>query len=121
MKKIITIAVVIVLTMALRVGTAFASGGTDEALAGTDLGFAPVMAIVVICYLVAAALKATSIDNKWLPVICGVCGGLLGVLGLTVIPEYPASDWMTAVAIGIVSGLAATGVNQIGKQLGRST
>jgi len=33
------------------------------------------------------------------------------------IPDFPATDYITAIAIGIVSGLAATGVNQIYKQL----
>lgn len=84
-----------------------------------DFGFAPIAAIVVICYLVAAALKATRLDNKWLPVICGVSGGILGAVALrTGMEAFPATDMLTAVAVGIVSGLAATGVNQIGKQLG---
>ena len=33
------------------------------------------------------------------------------------IAEFPANDYLTAVAVGIVSGLAATGVNQINKQM----
>lgn len=115
MKKVIALLLVLMVVMALCAGSAFAADGTDAA---SDFGFAPVMAIVVICYLVAAALKATPMDNKWLPVICGVCGGALGALGLIIMPEYPAQDWLTAVAVGIVSGLAATGVNQIHKQLG---
>ncbi len=32
-------------------------------------------------------------------------------------PEFPAADPITAVAVGIVSGLAATGADQIAKQL----
>lgn len=75
-------------------------------------------AITVICYLVASAIKATAIDNKWLPIICGALGGVLGVaayhFGLAAIP---AEDVLTAAAIGISSGFAATGVNQVGKQL----
>ena len=31
--------------------------------------------------------------------------------------SFPANDFLTAAAVGIVSGLAATGANQIGKQL----
>jgi ribonucleotide monophosphatase NagD (HAD superfamily) len=34
-----------------------------------------------------------------------------------VMPDYPAKDILTAIAVGIVSGLAATGTNQIYKQL----
>ena len=67
--------------------------------------------------LTIQAVKATNLDNKWLPVICGVLGGILGVVGLYWIPEYPAQDIITAIAVGIMSGLAATGVNQVYKQL----
>jgi len=82
-----------------------------------DFGFAPIMAITVICYLIAQVIKATTMDNKWLPVICGIVGGALGILAMAIMPEYPAQDYITAVAIGIVSGLAATGANQVHKQL----
>lgn len=82
-----------------------------------EFGIASVAGITVICYLAAQAVKATNLDNKWLPVICGVIGGILGVVGLYWIPEYPAQDIITAIAVGIMSGLAATGVNQVYKQL----
>lgn len=82
-----------------------------------EFGIASVAGITVICYLAAQAVKATNLDNKWLPVICGVLGGILGVVGLYWIPEYPAQDIITAIAVSIMSGLAATGVNQVYKQL----
>lgn len=82
-----------------------------------EFGIASVAGITVICYLAAQAVKATNLDNKWLPVICGVLGGILGVVGLYWIPEYPAQNIITAIAVGIMSGLAATGVNQVYKQL----
>lgn len=82
-----------------------------------EFGIASVAGITVICYLAAQAVKATNLDNKWLPVICGVLGGILGVVGLYWIPEYPAQDIITAIAVGIMSGLSATGVNQVYKQL----
>ena len=82
-----------------------------------EFGIASVAGITVICYLAAQAVKATNLDNKWLPVLCGVLGGILGVVGLYWIPEYPAQDIITAIAVGIMSGLAATGVNQVYKQL----
>ena len=82
-----------------------------------EFGIASVAGITVICYLAAQAVKATNLDNKWLPVICGVLGGILGVVGLYWIPEYPAQDIITAIAVGTMSGLAATGVNQVYKQL----
>lgn len=82
-----------------------------------DFGIMSVAGITMICYLVAMAVKATTVDNKWLPVICGAAGAILGIAGMYTMPDFPAVDVINAVAIGIVSGLAATGVNQIYKQL----
>ena len=84
-----------------------------------DFGIAGVAAITVIAYLIGSAVKATSLNNRWIPSICGTVGGILGVLAMRIMPDFPATDYITAVAVGIVSGLAATGVNQIGKQLGK--
>ncbi len=81
------------------------------------MGITSVVSITVICYLAALVIKLTPIDNKWLPVICGVLGGLLGVLSMRVMSGFPADDIITAIAVGIVSGLAATGANQVFKQL----
>lgn len=81
-----------------------------------DLGIGSVTAIVVICYLAAQGLKATPLENKWLPVICGAVGGALGVAGMYIIADFPAQDVLNAAAVGIVSGFAATGINQIYKQ-----
>lgn len=82
----------------------------------TTLG--TVTAIVAICYLIGLAVKAIpNIKDNLIPVIVGLCGGVLGVAGLYLMPEFPAEDVMNAVAIGIVSGLASTGVNQVYKQI----
>ena len=83
----------------------------------SSLGIASVAAITVVCWLIGQAVKASGLDNKWIPIICGVCGAVLGVVGMFIMPDYPAKDYITAVAVGIVSGLAATGVNQAVKQL----
>lgn len=82
-----------------------------------ETGIVSVAAITVISYLVAQAVKATKLDNKWLPVICGAVGAALGYVAMLVMPGYPATDPLTAVAVGIVSGLAATGSNELVKQL----
>ena len=82
-------------------------------------GLATVTSIVVICYLAGEAVKLFTIDNKYIPVICGVLGGILGVLGMFSIADFPADDYLSAVAVGIVSGLAATGINQVFKQIGK--
>ena len=78
---------------------------------------AGVAAITVICYLVGWIVKVSGLDNKWIPVIVGICGGALGIVGMLVMSDFPAADPLTAAAVGIVSGLAATGVDQIGKQM----
>lgn len=83
-----------------------------------ELDFVPVMAIVVICYLIGMGLKAwDKFDDRKIPVLMGVCGAILGIVAYFVAPDLlPANDPITALAIGIFSGLAATGVNQIYKQ-----
>ena len=80
-------------------------------------GIASVAAITVICYLVGMGVKVSRLDSKYIPVICGVAGAVLGVAGMYFIPDFPATDPITALAVGIVSGLAATGVDQIFKQM----
>lgn len=84
-----------------------------------DMGIVAVPVITVIAFLVAEAIKLSGLDSKWCPVICGVVGGGLGVAAMSVMPEYPAQDILTAIAVGIVSGLAATGVHQLYVQLVR--
>ena len=85
-----------------------------------EIGIASVAAITVICYLVGLIVKASGLNDKYIPICCGVAGAALGVAGLYLgLPEFPAHDPLTALAVGIVSGLAATGVNQAVKQLGK--
>jgi hypothetical protein len=83
----------------------------------SGFGIASVAVITVICYLIGMAVKATALENKWIPIIVGVSGGVLGVVGMLIMADFPATDYLTAVAVGIVSGLASTGVNQIAKQM----
>lgn len=76
-----------------------------------------VLAIVVITYLVGiAAKRIPQVKDETIPVIVGVAGGILGAVGMYVMPDFPANDIMNAIAVGIVSGLASTGVNQVYKQ-----
>ena len=84
-----------------------------------SLGIGGVAVITIICFLVGELVKASGVDNKWIPIICGAFGGALGVVCMLVVPDFPAGDYITAVAVGIVSGFAATGINQIYKQLGK--
>ena len=86
-----------------------------------NIGIASVAAITVICYLVGLIVKAVpNMADKYIPICCGVAGAVLGLAGLYLgLPDFPASDPVTAVAVGIVSGLADTGANQVFKQLGK--
>lgn len=83
-----------------------------------SFGIASVAAITVICYLAGMGAKAIEqIPDELIPVIMGVLGAILGIVAfLTGMPDFPATDILTAIAVGIVSGLAATGANQIKKQ-----
>ena len=82
-----------------------------------DLGIAGVAAITVIAYVIGLLVKATRLNNKWIPIICAVCGAVLGIAGLFVMPDFPAGDVISAAAVGVVSGLAATGLDQTVKQV----
>ena len=84
-------------------------------------GIGSVAAITVLCYLVGSGAKTTPLDNKYIPVICGGTGLVLGLVALYAgMPEFPAADPITAAAVGVVSGLAATGINQAMRQLGKT-
>lgn len=82
-----------------------------------DLGITQVAAITVICYLAGLAVKAIGGMNKYIPTIVGTLGGILGVTAMYVMPDFAAGDVLTAIAVGIVSGLASTGINQAVKQI----
>ena len=83
-----------------------------------NFGLATVVTITIIAYLVGEAVKLLPFDvSKWIPVVCGFVGGCLGAMGMYGVPDYPAGDIMTAIAVGIVSGFAATGVHQVYKQV----
>lgn len=68
------------------------------------LGFTAVPAITVICYLVGEAVKASGLDNKYIPLICGLAGLALGIAAMFIMPSFPGTDFLTSAAIGAVSG-----------------
>ena len=47
-----------------------------------DFGIATVAAITALVYIIGLGIKATKLDNKWIPVICGVSGIILGIVAL---------------------------------------
>ena len=78
-----------------------------------------VPAIIAVCILIGKFAKKISKEtiNRFVPEICGLSGGILGVVAFLTIPSFiPAENWLSALAIGIVSGFAATGIHQIYKQ-----
>lgn len=73
--------------------------------------------IMVISYLIAEIFKLF-VKKKYLPVISGLTGAVLGVIAYFLTPSLiEHTNVLTAISIGIISGLAATGSNQIFKQL----
>lgn len=79
--------------------------------------FTSVAGIVVICLLVGKAFKESKVNSRFIPIICGILGGVLGVLGMFYMPAFPADNLIDACAVGIVSGFASTGAHQSIKQL----
>ena len=82
-----------------------------------DWGIVAVPVIAVICFLIGEAVKLAPINKDWIPVICGFCGGILGVIAMKFMPDFPAHDVLTAIAVGIVSGWGAVGVYETWKNL----
>ena len=83
-----------------------------------EFGFANVASITAICYVIGMVIGTSPIDNKWIPTIVAIVGAILGVVGFYVgIPDFPATEPVTAAAVGIASGAAATWANQQVKQI----
>lgn len=77
--------------------------------------------IVVICYVVGFCIKSlgsSALADKLIPTICCILGGIIGVVAFFAYPGFiPADDLFTALAIGLASGLASTGVYEAKEQL----
>ena len=82
-----------------------------------NIGITAIPAITVLCFIVGLILKSIKkLDNSWIPPIIGVVGAILGILSMLFTPDFPAKDFLSSAAIGAISGLAATGVDQVVKQ-----
>lgn len=79
--------------------------------------FVPNATIVVVCVFVGIWLKQAFKDDEKrladIPWILGLVGAALGVVGTFVLADLQGLDVLTAVAQGIVSGLAAGGAYQV--------
>jgi hypothetical protein len=84
-----------------------------------SFGIANFLVISVLCYVVGDFTKKfDKIPNKFIPDICMIVGGILGVICFILkTPDFPANDIMTAIAVGVTSGGTATAINQAKKQL----
>lgn len=71
-----------------------------------------VVTIVAICYFMGIVAKAFKLKSSFIPLITGSFGAILGVLGYFTMSSFPENDLVTAIAIGIISGLASTGFNE---------
>lgn len=80
-----------------------------------------ILPITIICLLIGMGLKQINkIPNKFIPVIVGFIGGLIAIPAMYIMKDFPANDIITAISIGIMSGLSSTGVHQVYKQTTKS-
>lgn len=79
--------------------------------------------IAIICYLVGEFFKLVILKKKsrykYIPVIVGSIGGVLGLMIYFISPELllNTTNPFVAITIGIISGLASTGGNELVKQI----
>ena len=78
--------------------------------------------ISILCYLVVEGAKMFTNKNskvkKLLPIISAFTGAILGILIYLYMPEnIPSDNVVGAALIGIISGLGATGSNQLIKHV----
>lgn len=82
----------------------------------------PIIATAVywVINLIKYAVKSNEIFMRIIPIIAAVLGAVLGIICYFALPGIIAADnWLMAILIGGASGLSATGVNQVIKQLGK--
>lgn len=85
------------------------------------LNYPAIPIITVICYIAITAIKSTKVENKWYPIISCFLGMITAVAMYFVLPDFiGATSVLVAIISGGVSGLAATGSNQVLKQLMKS-
>jgi len=88
------------------------------------LDFVTVPIILAVVYLAIGLLKKETGSSerllRRLPLIAAVLGAVLGAILFYAAPDImPASNTFVAVLIGGASGLAATGTNQLFKQMSK--
>ena len=79
--------------------------------------------IIGIVYFVMEVYKtlvksAPAVWTNLIPVWAAILGLVLGVIAYFFVPAImPADDILTAILIGLASGLGAVGIHQVGKQI----
>ena len=79
--------------------------------------------ITILCYFLGEFFNLVILRKKkrykYIPIIVGGIGGILGLLIYYISPEllFNTTNPFVAMAIGIVSGLASTGGNEIVKKI----
>ena len=64
--------------------------------------------LIPVCWGIGMVVKATQIDNKWIPLILAVCSVLLA--GVWVVGNMDYTGWqsvLTAAFMGVTQGVAA--------------
>lgn len=87
-----------------------------------EYGVVSVPVIVLICYLMAEAIKVLFYKNskvrELLPIISAFIGCVLAIIIFVFVPDLRLfNNVLDAIVVGIISGLGATGSNQIFKQI----
>lgn len=80
----------------------------------------PVIATAVywIINLIKYTVKSNEIFMRLIPIISAILGAGLGIICYFTLPNIISADnWLMAILIGGASGLSATGINQVIKQL----
>ncbi|MCL2847962.1 MAG: phage holin family protein [Firmicutes bacterium] len=86
----------------------------------SQIALVPIIVVIVYCVLVGYKIIIGDREKfiKFIPIIAGVLGALLGIIAFFAVPSLMLSDnILVAIIKGIASGLATTGVNQAVKQL----
>ena len=87
------------------------------------MDFVSIPIIVVCCYMVGeiykVIFKKKSKAYKLIPILVALVGGLLGVVIFYTEPKvmFNVDNFYSALLIGLLSGFASTGANQVVKQM----
>lgn len=83
-----------------------------------ELGIIGYGAITAIAFFIGYVIKQTPLKDNWIPIFTIATGAVMGIICFFGnVPDF-APNIVEAIARGIVSGSAATGIHQIYKQFG---